>query len=142
MTAARRCPVGRPTARPLVLVLLVALTAVNCSTLLGGPPFSEKEADSVLSYILVDYSIGGEPQAEGPKVLVKVANAGSQYHELEVIDGEGMRLGRVPPFPVGMTLKPLYLELKPGTYTLRCNVTNPDGKVHRDLGMSTKLVVK
>ena len=127
----------------LVLSVLAALSGVNCSgKLLGGPPFSEKEADSVLSYILVDYSIGGEAQAEGPKVLAKVVNAGSQYHELEVIDGEGKRQGRVPPFPVGMTLKPLYLDLEPGTYTLRCNVTNPDGKVHRDLGMSTKLVVK
>lgn len=133
---------GRSTVASLVLSVLVALTGVNCGNLLGGPPFSEKEADSVLSYILVDYSIGGEGQAEGPKVLAKVVNAGSQYHELEVVDGEGKRLGRVPPFPVGMTLKPLYLDLKPGTYTLRCNVTNPDGKVHRDLGMNTKLVVK
>jgi hypothetical protein len=134
--------VGKWSAASLRLTLLVALASVNCGTLLGGPPFSEKEADSVLSYILVDYSIGGDAQAEGPKVLAKVANAGSQYHELEVVDGAGKRLGRVPPFPVGMTLKPLYLELKPGTYTLRCNITNPDGKIHRDLGMTTKLVVK
>jgi hypothetical protein len=134
--------VGRSTAASLALSVLVAVAGVNCGNLLGGPPFSEKEADSVLSYILVDYSIGGDGQAEGPKVLAKVVNAGSQYHELEVTDGEGKRLGRVPPFPVGMTLKPLYLDLKPGTYTLRCNVTNPDGKLHRDLGMNTKLVVK
>ena len=133
---------GKSAATSLVLSAVFALTGANCGNLLGGPPFSEKEADSVLSYILVDYSIGGDAQAEGPRVLAKVANAGSQYHELEVIDGEGKRLGRVPPFPVGMSLKPLYLELKPGTYTLRCNVTNPDGKVHRDLGMNTKLVVK
>lgn len=122
--------------------MLAALAGVNCGNLLGGPPFSEREADSVLSYILVDYSIGGETQAEGPKVLAKVVNAGSQYHEMEVIDEQGERLGRVPPFPTGMTLKPLYLNLKPGTYTLQCTVTNPDGKVHRDLGMITKLMVR
>ena len=133
---------GNSTTGWLVSSMLIALAGVSCGNLLGGPPFSEKEADSVLSYILVDYSIGGDAQAEGPKVLAKVVNAGSQYHELEVVDGEGKRLGRVPPFPVGMTLKPLYLKLEPGTYTLRCNVTNPDGKVHRDLGMNTKLVVK
>lgn len=133
---------GKSTVGQLLSSMLIALASVNCGNLLGGPPFSEKEADSVLSYILVDYSIGGDTQAEGPKVLAKVVNAGSQYHELEVIDGEGKRLGRVPPFPVGMTLKPMYLDLKPGTYTLRCNVTNPDGKIHRDLGMTTKLVVK
>ena len=102
---------GRSTAASLMLSALVVLAGANCGNLLGGPPFSEKEADSVLSYILVDYSIGGDAQAEGPKVLAKVVNAGSQYHELEVVDGEGKRLGRVPPFPVGMTLKPLYLEL-------------------------------
>lgn len=133
---------GNSTAGRLVSSMLIALAGVNCGNLLGGPPFSEKEADSVLSYILVDYSIGGDAQAEGPKVLAKVVNAGSQYHEAEVIDSEGKRLGRVPPFPVGMTLKPLYLDMKPGTYTLRCNVTNPDGKIHRDIGMTTKLVVK
>lgn len=134
---------GKSSAASLGLMLLAALLGVNCTgKLLGGPPFSEREADAVLSYILVDYSIGGDARAEGPKVLAKVVNAGSQYHELEVVDAEGKRQGRVPPFPVGMTLKPLYLDLKPGTYTLRCNVTNPDGKVHRDLGMSTTLVVK
>ena len=58
--------------------MLIALAGVSCGNLLGGPPFSEKEADSVLSYILVDYSIGGDAQAEGPKVLAKVVNAGSQ----------------------------------------------------------------
>ena len=69
-------------------------------------------------------------------MLLKVANGGSQYHELEVVDGQGKRVGRVPPFPVGMTLRPLYLKLKPGTYTLQCNIKNQDGKAHRDLGMT------
>lgn len=133
---------GKATTAPFVLSVLVALAGVGCGNLLGRPPFSEKGADSVLSYILVDYSIGGEAQAKGPKVLLKVANAGSQYHELEVIDGQGERLGRVPPFPVGMTLKPLYLKLKPGTYTLQCTIKNQDGKVHRDLGMNKQLVVQ
>ena len=133
---------GRSTAAWLMSLPLIALVGANCGNLLGGPPFTEKDADSVLSYILVDYSIGGQTQAEGPKVLAKVVNAGSQYHELEIVNDQGKRLGRVPPFPVGMTLKPMYLKLNPGTYTLRCNITNPDGKIHRDLGMTTKLVVK
>ena len=133
---------GKATTAPFVLSVLVALAGVGCRRLVGGPPFSEGEADSVLSYLLVDYSIGGDSQAKGPKVLLKAANAGSQYHELEVIDGQGERVGRVPPFPVGMTLRPLYLKLKAGTYTLQCTVKNQDGKVHRDLGMTTKLVVQ
>ena len=132
---------GKATTAPLVLSVLVALGGASCGRLLGGPPFSEKGADSVLSYLLVDYSIGGESQAKGPKVLLKVANAGSQYHELEVVDGQSERVGRVPPFPVGMTLRPLYLELKAGTYTLQCTIKNADGKVHRDLGMTKKMVV-
>ena len=130
------------TTRPLVWSVLIALAGVSCGGILGGPPFSERSADSVLSYILVDYSIGGDARAKGPKVLLKVANGGSQYHELEVVDGQGKRVGRVPPFPVGMTLRPLYLKLKPGTYTLQCNIKNPDGKVHRDLGMTHKLEVQ
>ncbi len=130
------------TTAPVVLSVLVALAGAGCGILGGGAPFSEKAADSVLSYLLVDYSIGGETQAKGPKVLLKVANAGSQYHELEVIDDQGERVGRVPPFPVQMTLRPLYLKLKAGTYTLQCTITNQDGKVHKDLGMTTKLVVQ
>jgi hypothetical protein len=127
----------------LVLSLALALAGTNCGNLLGGPPFSEKSADSVLSYILVDYSIGGDARAKGPKVLLKVANGGSQYHELQVIDAQGERVGRVPPFPVGMSLRPLYLEdVEPGTYTLQCTIKNQDGKVHRDLGMSLKLEVQ
>lgn len=126
----------------LVLSVLAALAGTGCGNLLGGPPFSERGADSVLSYLLVDYSIGGDSQARGPKVMVKVANAGSQYHELEILDSEGERVGRVPPFPPTMTLKPLYLKLEAGTYTLQCTVQNQDGKVHRDLGMLTKLVVQ
>ena len=121
---------------------MLALVGVNCGVLGGGPPFSEKQADSVVSYLLVDYSIGGEAQAKGPKILLKAANAGSQYHELEVVDSQGERVGRLPPFPVGMTLRPLYLKLKPGTYTLQCTLKNPDGKLHRDLGMSRKLEVR
>lgn len=133
---------GMTTTAPVVLSVLVALAGVGCGILGGGAPFSEKGADSVLSYLLVDYSIGGDPQAKGPKVLLKVANAGSQYHELEVIDDQGKRVGRVPPFPVGMTLRPLYLKLKAGTYTLQCTIKNQDGKVHKDLGMTAKLVVQ
>ncbi len=133
---------GKSTTAPFVFSVLVALAGVDCGSLGGGPPFSEDEADSVLSYLLVDYSIGGDSQAKGPKVLFKVANAGSQNHELEVIDGQGERVGAVPPFPVGATIKPLYLELEAGTYTLQCTLKNADGKVHRDLGMTTKLVVQ
>lgn len=133
---------GKATTARLALSVLAALAGAGCGNLLGGPPFSEKGADSVLSYLLVDYSIGGETQAKGPKVLLKVANAGSQYHELEAIDAQSERVGRVPPFPVGMTLRPLYLDLKPGTYTLQCTIKNQDGKVHRDLGMTKQLVVR
>jgi hypothetical protein len=141
-SSARRCPVGKSMAAPLVLTVLLAVAGVDCGILGGGQPFSVNEADSVLSYLLVDYSIGGDSQAKGPKVLFKVANAGSQNHELEVLDDQGKRVGGLPPFPVGATLRPLALELKPGTYTLQCTLKNPDGKVHRDLGMITKLVVK
>ena len=133
---------GKATSAPVVLSVLVALTGVGCGILGGGAPFSEKE--SRLRPLLPSGRLlhRGRLQAEGPKVLLKVANAGSQYHELEVVDDQGKRVGRVPPFPVGMTLRPLYLKLKAGTYTLQCTIKNQDGKAHKDLGMTTKLVVQ
>lgn len=133
---------GRATTVPLVLSALLAVAGVDCGIGGGGLPFSQDEADSVLSFLLVDYSIGGDARAKGPKLFLKVANAGSQNHELEVLDDQGERVGRIPPFPVGATPKPLALELEAGTYTLQCTLKNQDGTVHRDLGMTAKLVVQ
>lgn len=131
---------GRGTAAPLVLTVLLAIAGVDCGDD-GGLPFKQDEADSVLSYLLVDYSIGGDSLAKGPKLWFQVANAGSQPHELEVLDDQGARVGGIPSFDAGVP-KRLALELEPGTYTLQCTLKNKDGKVHRDLGMITKLVVK
>jgi len=125
----------------LVLSVLLAVAGLGCSSG-GGTPFGQDDADSVLSYLLVDYSIGGDAQAKGPKLWFKAANAGSQPHELEVLDDQGTRLGGIPAFGLGAIPKPLALELEPGTYTLQCILKNQEGKVHRDLGMSTKLVVQ
>ena len=131
---------GRGTAAPLVLTVLLAIAGVDCGDD-GGLPFNQDEADSVLSYLLVDYSIGGDSLAKGPKLWFQVANAGSQPHELAVLDEQGARLGGVPAFDAGIP-KSLALELEPGTYTLECTLRNREGKVHRDLGMTTKLVVQ
>ena len=131
---------GRGTAAPLVLTVLLAIAGVDCGDD-GGLPFNQDEADSVLSYLLVDYSIGGDSLAKGPKLWFQVANAGSQPHELEVLDDQGARVGGIPPFAAGIP-ESLALELEPGTYTLQCTLKNKDGKVHRDLGMITKLVVQ
>ncbi|MGH9039552.1 MAG: hypothetical protein ACRDZ3_04915 [Acidimicrobiia bacterium] len=124
-----------------MLTALLVVAGVGCN-LGGGQPFGEDDADSVLSYLLVDYSIGGDAVATGPKVLFKIANAGSQNHELQVLDDQGELVGEQPAFPTGGSPGPLALELEPGTYTLQCTLKNPDGKVHRDLGMTTKLMVK
>jgi hypothetical protein len=142
-SVARRCPVGRATAAPLVLSVLLAVAGVGCSR--GEDrrtAFERDEADSVLSYLLVDYSIGGDSQAKGPKLWFQVANAGSQAHELEVLDDQGKPVGGIQAFAAGASPDALALELEPGTYTLQCTLKNKDGKVHRDLGMVTKLVVE
>lgn len=131
---------GRGTAAPLVLSVLLAVAGAGCNSG-GGTAFGRDDADSVLSYLLVDYSIGGDAQAKGPKLWFQVANAGSQNHELEVLDDQGALVGGLPAFGVGENPGPLALELEPGTYTLQCTLENEDGKVHRDLGMITKLVV-
>ncbi|MGH8990542.1 MAG: hypothetical protein ACRDYV_02835 [Acidimicrobiia bacterium] len=133
---------GRGRVAPFVLTVLLAVVGVGCGLAGGGQPFGQDNADSVLSYLLVDYSIGGDPVAKGPKVLFKVANAGSQNHRLEVLDDQGESVGQTPAIPLGATVPPLALELEAGTYTLQCTLKNQDGKVHRDLGMTTKLVVQ
>ena len=138
-----RPPRPRPKIASLALAVLLAVAGVGCGLMnRGGPAFREGDADSVLSYLLVDYSIGGDSQAKGPKVFFKAANAGSQEHELEVLDDQGKSLGKIEPFPPGAFAKPLALELEAGTYTIQCTLKTTDGKVHRDLGMMTKLVVK
>jgi len=48
-----------------VLTVLLAV-AVDCGND-SGQPFEHDEADSVRSYVLVDYSIGGTPRPRVPK---------------------------------------------------------------------------
>jgi hypothetical protein len=135
--------VGRETVASVVSAVLLAVAGVGCGLMnRGGPVFGADDADSVLSYLLVDYSIGGDSEANGPKVFFKAANAGSQEHELEVLDDQDKPLGEIEAFAPGAFADPLALELKVGTYTLQCTLKTTDGKVHRDLGMMTKLVVK
>lgn len=132
---------GRGSVAPLVLTVLLAVPGVGCD-LGGDQPFGRDEADSVVTYYLADYSIGGEALATGPKVLVAAGNVGGQNHELEVVDDQGTTVGEISAFPPAGTPRPMALELKAGTYTIQCSLKNPDGKVHRDLGMTTKLVVR
>ena len=118
-------------------------SAATTSTVGGeAPAFTEGEADSVLSYRLVDYAFEGPGQAKGPKVFFKAENAGSEDHELEVLDDRDEAVGEVEAFPPGGNAEPLAAELEPGTYTLQCILETKDGKVHRDLGMVAELVVE
>ncbi len=130
---------GRATAPSCVLALLLAVAGVGCGD--DGGAFGEDDADSVLSYLLVDYSIGGDPLAKGPKLFFKAANAGSQYHELKVLDDQDELVGEIEPVSPGAS-NGLAVELKAGTYTLQCTLKTQDGKIHRDLGMVAKLVVE
>lgn len=104
-------------------------------------PFAEQAADSVLSYRLVDYAFQGPVRAEGRKLFFKAENAGTEDHELEVLDARGEALGEIEAFAPGVGSEPFAVELEPGTYTLQCILETKDGKVHRSLGMLAELVV-
>ncbi|MGH9022049.1 MAG: hypothetical protein ACRDV9_02965 [Acidimicrobiia bacterium] len=131
---------GRTTAASSVLAVVLAVAGVGCGG--GGPAFEQDEADSVLSYILVDYSIGGDTRAKGPELFFKAANVGSQEHQLEVLDDQGEPVGVIEAFAPGALADPLAVALEAGTYTLQCTLETKDGKAHRDLGMEAKLVVE
>jgi plastocyanin len=84
-------------------------------------------------------------------------NSGTENHELAFLPGGGevpMAQGEpdeaaleragafeLEAFGPGMTCNATY-DLAPGTYTLFCIVTSPDGRTHYDKGMRGRLVVR
>lgn len=95
----------------------------------------------MLSFRLVDYAFEGPREAKGPKVFFEAENAGSEDHELEVLDPDGEAVGEIEAFPPGGESEPLAVELEPGTYTLQGILETKEGKRHRDLGMVAELTV-
>ena len=104
--------------------------------------FEEGEADTVLTYSLVDYKFEGAAfEAPAGKIFFKATNDGSEDHELEVLDSTGEAVGEIVAMPPEAEGE-FAAELAAGSYKFQCILETADGKVHTTLGMIADFVVK
>lgn len=82
--------------------------------------------------------------AASGKISFEAVNAGTRNHELRV-----MRLGGAAPQPVGVIdsfpagqTKSKEFNLSPGRYELSCQLVDPDGSNHYQLGMRIEFTVQ
>jgi uncharacterized cupredoxin-like copper-binding protein len=107
----------------------------------AAPAFAEREATTVIEVTTEDHRFVDIPAtAKGPRIFFKASTKGSTDHELEVIDADGRRVGKVYALKPGSSGS-LAIELQPGTYTVQCLVET-GGKPHSQLGMQNKLTVQ
>lgn len=107
---------------------------------------------------LRDFSFSPATLSARPGVVTfNTRNTGAENHELAFLPGGGevpMKGGKpdeaalekagafeLEAFGPGKSCDATY-DLKPGTYTLFCIVTSPDGTTHLDKGMRGQLVVR
>lgn len=109
----------------------------------GDNGFERADADTALDVTLADFAFRGLPASvKGERVYFTATNVGPSEHELEVLDPGGEAVDEIEAHPAGTGTKTLAVRLKPGTYTLQCILTTPEGKSHADLGMTAKLQVQ
>jgi uncharacterized cupredoxin-like copper-binding protein len=76
-------------------------------------------------------------QVSAGTVKFIVSNEGQNSHDLVVMDSSGTEIGATPSFKKDDGAKELVVDLKPGTYTIVCNLPG-----HTEKGMKTTLNVK
>ncbi len=76
-------------------------------------------------------------QVSAGQVKFMVSNEGQFGHDLSVLDSSGAQIGKTPVFKKGDGAKELDVDLKPGTYTIVCDVPG-----HTEKGMKVTLTVK
>ncbi len=128
-------------------LLMVAAGALLLNAACGGgdgdDDFERADADTAVDVTLADFAFRGLPASvKGEKVFFTATNAGPSEHELEVLDPGGEAVDEIEAHPAGSGTKTLAVRLKPGTYTVQCILTTPEGKSHADLGMTAKLQVQ
>ena len=117
-----------------------ALTATGCGGDGGG--VERGDADTAIEVTLRDFAFDGLPAtAKGPAVYFSATNAGPATHELEILDSTGKAVDEVEALAAGGKAG-LGVRLKPGTYTIQCILTTPEGKVHAELGMTRQLRIE
>ena len=102
--------------------------------------FASGEETTAVDVTLQDYAFVGIPATvQGPNVLFKASIEGGSTHELYVVDAADEKIGEIHGFKAGTT-KELAVVLKPGTYTLQCEIKE-GSKTHAELGMKQTLTV-
>jgi len=105
------------------------------------PAFDKAAATTVVETTLRDYAfVGIPPTVQGPNVFFEATIAGSNTHELEVVDASGASVDEIPPHRKGPA-RTLAVVLEPGTYTVQCLVKEGT-RTHAQLGMKTTLTVQ
>ena len=128
---------------PLLAVATGALLATAACGGGGDNGFQRADADSAVDVTLADFAFRGLPTSvKGEKVFFTATNAGPSEHELEVLDTGGEAVDEIEAHPPGSGTKTLAVRLKPGTYTVQCILTTPEGKSHAELGMTAQLQVQ
>ena len=107
--------------------------AATATTASGGGA-AAAEVQAVLNEWSVTLNVD---QVKAGKVKFIVNNPGNFTHDLVVKDSADAEIGRTPAFGKAEAPKELVVDLKPGTYTLVCDIPG-----HTDKGMKTQLVVK
>ncbi len=99
--------------------------------------FPPDEADITVKVAMKDFEFAGLLSTiEGEKVLFEVTNEGPSEHEFVVFEkGSEDAVRGIRPFAKAKT-QMLAVELKPGSYTVKCLVKVGD-QTHADLGMQT-----
>lgn len=106
-----------------------------------APAFAANAATTALSITMKDYVFDGlASRVKGPNVQFETKVAGSNCHELEVIDSAGKAIGAIGAYRGG-DVKTLAVALQPGTYTVQCLVKE-GSRTHADLGMKVSLAVE
>ncbi|MGH9155735.1 MAG: cupredoxin domain-containing protein [Acidimicrobiales bacterium] len=119
----------------------------------------EGDASETVAIQLEEYSISPSTlELDAGVVTFAARNAGGENHELAFLPGGGdvpvtsdgkpyeavlVSAGafELEAFGSGLSCRATF-DMKPGTYTLFCVVTSPDGRTHYDQGMRGQLVVR
>jgi uncharacterized cupredoxin-like copper-binding protein len=131
------CGGGDATATPAAVPTATAgATGEATATSSTGGTGSGEE--SAVAATLNEWSINlNVDQVKAGQVKFVVINAGQFQHDMVIMDSAGNQMGATPVFKKEEGPKELVVDLKPGTYTVVCDVPG-----HTSQGMKLDLSVK
>ncbi|HVV36316.1 MAG TPA: cupredoxin domain-containing protein [Acidimicrobiales bacterium] len=78
---------------------------------------------------------------QGDAIEFDLTNAGQEHHEFEVLGPDGKSIGEIESVAPGRSGTATFVFAKPGVYTYQCLLKTPDGRVHKNLGMTGTFTV-